>query len=468
MFIGRQGELRELRSRYATERPETILVSGKRRIGKSQLIVESMRDFDGLVISYECFKSTYRQNVQRMEEEIKKVFGNAYLHFDTLYDLILFLHENAASRKILFVLDEYPYMREGDATDSEIKNALDRIEGFDKKNPLKIIICGSSVDVMDVLDEQNKPLYGRFTSKIQLGPLDYYDSAMFYPHASNEDKVNYYCVLGGVPYFLKQIDDRLSFDENIVRLFFSATPFLRTELESQINHEIGKIENGPFILGIIRNRTISYTDILQTYNASRPDKSVDYALKCLKEIGAIEKRTIRQDNGKTKLYYAIRDTAITFFYTFLNISLGNPLLYDDREYYEVFIKEGLMHDFIPHMFERVGFEFLARMNRRGLLPVRLLDLYPYVINDRIGKQSYQFDIVGETRNGLINYECKYQDVPISPSSVRLENRQAALVKDHFIRTVFISKSKVLDDKVESYGLDDLFDERLKEPNRLAE
>ena len=149
MFIGRKEELEELNSMYSTKRCECILIEGRRRVGKSQLIAESTKKFDGLIISYECFKSTYESNLRNIESEIRKLLKMPYLRFDSLYDVIVFLHENAQSRKILFIIDEYPYMREGDATDSEIKNALDSINKLDNPTPSnslsaapRLISCG--------------------------------------------------------------------------------------------------------------------------------------------------------------------------------------------------------------------------------------------------------------------------------------------------------------------------------------
>ena len=456
MFVGRTAELKELVARYATDKMEAILISGKRRIGKSQLVLESQKTFSGIVVAYECFKSSYQSNLLQIQAEIQKAFKNPYLHFNSLYDVILFLHDNAQGQKVLFVLDEYPYMREGDATDSEIKNAIDRINELDHSNPLKIIICGSSIDVMELLDHQDKPLYGRFTSKIKLFPLNYFESASFFPAASLEDKINYYCVLGGVPYYLKQVDPSLTFDENIIRLFFSSSPLLKTELESQINNEISKIEKAVLLLDIIRDKTLSYTDILQVFNGVCPDKSFDYVLGKLMDIKAIEKIMVKLDNGKNRPYYRIKEISLVFYYSFLNVRLANPLLFSDEDYYKSFIEDNLKHHFIPLMFEKVGFEFIALMNRKKLLPDRLYDLYPFVINDKTTKKNYQFDIVGESEKGLINYECKYQDGPIAKSKAEGETRQATLANEKFIKTVFISKSEVLDQDTEVYYLEDLF------------
>ena len=456
MFIGRKDELIELNEKYLTDRLETILVSGRRRVGKSQLITESQKGFVGTVIAYECYKSTYESNLRRLEQEIKKTFNNNFLHFNNLFDVIMFLFEQSKKEKILFVVDEYPYMREGDETDSEIKNAIDAINSSDSNSPLKIIICGSSIDIMSILDDVDKPLHGRFTSKIDLKPLNYLESSLFYPSCSLDDKVKYYCVLGGIPYFLKQIDSNKSFDENIVHLFFSSNALLRTEIESQINNAIFKIEKATFVLDIIKGKTISYSDILQVYNNSYPNKSIDYVLEKLTKISVIEKIMIKQNNGIFRPYYRIKEPSLVFYYSFLNFNFANPLLFSDFDYYNTFIKDDLLHQYIPHMFEKVGFEFITLMNRYKMLPDQLLDIFTYIINDKETKSNYQFDVVGKTSAGLINYECKYQDSIASSSKIKREERQAELCHDNFIKTVFITKKESEYQDNESYSLKDMY------------
>ena len=101
------------------------------------------------------------------------------------------------------------------------------------------------------------------------------------------------------------------------------------------------------------------------------------------------------------------------------------------------------------------------MNRKGLLLDRLYDLFPYEIHDRKTKRSYEFDVVGETKKGLINYECKYKDAPIAPKEIYEEKRQMELCGEQFLKTVFLSKSPVLDDSIERYGLSDFFSAKLQ-------
>lgn len=455
MFVGREKELNELKEKYNSDTTEIICVLGRRRVGKSQLIFNSHQDFDGLVISFECSDTSYNDNLRNINQLIRKTFNNEYLAFNSLYDVLIFLQKEAEKQKILFVIDEYPYMRDGKANDSEIKNAIDKFDEMEKKNPFKFILCGSAIDVMNILDDTNMPLHGRFTKIIRLFPLDYLHSSLFYQNVTNEDKVKYYSVFGGTPYFLKQIDVNKSFDDNIVNLFFASNALLKTELDNQINGEINKVEKAKYILNIIKGKTISYTDILQLFRAAFPNGDIDYPLKKLQQMRVVDKVFVEQDNGKKKPYYRIVDNAVAFYYTFINQSFANRILFDDKDYYETFIKEKMNTDYIPHKFEDIGYQFIAFMNKKNKLPYRLIDLFPYVINDKQNKTNYQFDVVGKTKEGLINFECKYTEEIVKQEDVYLEKRQAELANKSFVKTILISKSKV-DANVDTYYLPSIF------------
>lgn len=456
MFVGRKEELEQLKSLYDSATTEIISVLGRRRVGKSQLIFNSYKDFNGLVISYECSATTYKSNIDNINVLIRKTFNNDYLSFSSLYDILLFLQNEAKKQKILFIIDEYPYMREGKATDSEIKNAIDKFDELDSKNPLKFILCGSAVDVMDILDDTNMPLHGRFSSIIRLFPLNYLESSLILSKCSLEDKVRYYSVLGGTPYFLNQINQNETFDENIIRLFFSSNALLRSELENQINGEINKVDKATYVLSLIKDKLLSYTDISQIYKSSYPNGEIDYVINKLQQMKIVEKVFIEQSNGKRKPYYRIIDNAIKFYYSFLLESFANKLLFTDKEYYELFIKAKLVQIFIPHMFENIGYQFITLLNRSNKLEDRLYDLFTYIINDKKNKKNYEFDIVGKSNKGLINFECKFQDKEIDPSKIYLEEQQTKLANENFVKTIFVSKSKV-QGKNKVFYLEDVFD-----------
>ena len=63
MFIGREKELKELTDALRRGSGKTaILIYGKRRVGKTTLIREAVKSFEGTVINYMCVPSTYEGN----------------------------------------------------------------------------------------------------------------------------------------------------------------------------------------------------------------------------------------------------------------------------------------------------------------------------------------------------------------------------------------------------------------------
>ena len=106
---------------------------------------------------------------------------------------------------------------------------------------MKLIVCGSYVDTMKALLERQNPLYGRIDLTLNLKPMDYYDSALFYPEFSEEDKVRLFSVFGGIPYYNRLIDEKKSVRENIIELIASSGARLENEVAMYLNSEISKI-----------------------------------------------------------------------------------------------------------------------------------------------------------------------------------------------------------------------------------
>lgn len=83
---------------------------------------------------------------------------------------------------------------------------------------------------MKSLMNYENPLYGRFDLKLELKPLNYYESQLFYNDYSNEDKVKIYSVFGGIPYYNKLIDVKKSVKENIINLIAREGSILENEI----------------------------------------------------------------------------------------------------------------------------------------------------------------------------------------------------------------------------------------------
>lgn len=103
---------------------------------------------------------------------------------------------------------------------------------------LKIILCGSYMDVMKSLLDADAPLFGRVTLSIELKAMDYYDTAKFYPEYSHEDKVMLYSVFGGVPYYNRWVDPKRGAMDNIMELIVSPGARFENEVRTYLSGEL--------------------------------------------------------------------------------------------------------------------------------------------------------------------------------------------------------------------------------------
>jgi AAA+ ATPase superfamily predicted ATPase len=93
-FYGRKEELSVLKEALDKKGFRGILLWGRRHIGKSTLISEAIKNFDGLVVYYQCLKADDATNLQGLLAAY--ALGSAYsgsLHFGDIADFFEFVLE---------------------------------------------------------------------------------------------------------------------------------------------------------------------------------------------------------------------------------------------------------------------------------------------------------------------------------------------------------------------------------------
>lgn len=205
MFIGRERELASLNEFYEKDGIGMTVIYGRRRIGKSTLITEFVKDKK--TIFYTATKVGKNRNLELFSRQVVDLFmpGVENISFNTIEAVFDFIDKNVKDDKLVLVIDELPYWAEkDDALLSVLQKYIDTI--WNDKN-LKIILCGSALSFMEkkVLSEKS-PLFGRRDSQIKLEAFSYLDAAEFVPDYSNEDKAICYGITGGVARYLAMID----------------------------------------------------------------------------------------------------------------------------------------------------------------------------------------------------------------------------------------------------------------------
>lgn len=350
MFIGRERELASLKEFYDKDGIGMTVIYGRRRIGKSTLIAEFVKDKK--TIFYTATKVGKTRNLELFSRQVVELFmpGMENISFGTLEAVFDFIDKNIGDEKIVLVIDELPYWAEKDeALLSVLQKYIDTV--WNDKN-LKIILCGSALSFMEkkVLSEKS-PLFGRRNSQIKLEAFNYLDAAKFVPNYSNEDKAICYGITGGVAKYLSMIDSNKSIDENIVRLFFRTDGYLYDETRNLLTQEFSDIS----LVNNIVEQIASGENALNIIAAKIGEKAqtVLYSLEKLRNVGLIEKKKcITDEKNKKKTQYVLKDYMFKFWYEFIPKATSVIEMGQGEIYYTKVVKPAL-HSFMGSIFEEM-------------------------------------------------------------------------------------------------------------------
>lgn len=443
MFYGREAERKKLSTMFRSGGQMVSLIYGRRRIGKSELIKQSLKDSDLKSIYYECKQTTERNNVDSLAELIGDSFHFPKPAFENIERLLQFLFEKSMQEPLILVLDEYSYLRENaKGLDSILQSVIDNYK--DTSN-LKLIICGSYVDTMKALLEKQNPLYGRINLTINLKPMDYYDSALFYSGFSNEDKVRLFSVFGGIPYYNRLIDAQKSVRENIIDLIASPGARLENEVSMYLNSEISKITNANEVFEALAKGFSRYKDLLDQSNVSSGPALVDILDKLIRMDVVAKESPINDENNRKKSGYFISDNLSLFYYKYIFRNISRMNIMDSEIFYDKYIADDFETKYVPKIFETICKQYLIRRNRKGLMEEIFEKIGKYYYDDPVEKKNGEFDIVTQDDLGYIFYEAKFRKNPVTESMIQNEILQVKQTGLECYKYGFFSRSGFLCD-----------------------
>ena len=315
MFIGRRKELDAMQSLYDKDGFGMMVIYGRRRIGKSTLINEFIKNKNA--IFYTATKVGQNRNLELFAKQVISVLDPDFesASFPSTEDIFNFITKKLPDKKIVLVIDELPYWAEKD--DSLLSILQKYIDTEWQNKNLFIILCGSALSFMEkkVLSEKS-PLFGRRDSQIKLEAFNYKDSALFVPDYSFEEKAICYGITGGVAKYLSMIDKTKTLDENIKHLFFHTDGYLYDETRNLLTQEFMDIA---LVNNIIEQIASGQNTInLISEKVKEKASTVLYSIDKLMEVGLIEKKNcITEEKNKKKTQYILKDHMFKFWYEFI-------------------------------------------------------------------------------------------------------------------------------------------------------
>ncbi len=238
-FVGRKEELEALKSLKERKKASLVIIKGRRRIGKSRLVIE-FYERNKKKYKFYSFSGNAPSSSTTAEEQklffvlqIKKYF-NVSLRHDHWYEILWFLSEQIKNENAIVLFDEISWMG---SKDPEFLSTLKTLwdQGFQQNPNLMLVICGSVSSWIDQNIILSTGFVGRISLVLTLKELSLKESSLFWGSQSHkisaQEKLKLLSITGGIPRYLEEIDPHLSAEDNIKKLCFDPSGVLYQDFD---------------------------------------------------------------------------------------------------------------------------------------------------------------------------------------------------------------------------------------------
>lgn len=399
MLIKRTNELEILNAAYQSDRLELIMVYGRRRVGKTTLLVQFCENKKAI---FHVSTSTNPHRIlQDLARDISSEIEVGKPQLETFQDALDIIDTLSKHQRIVVVLDEFPIMAK--ALESCMGD-LQRYIDFHKDNKnLTIVLCGSSLSFMkQQIEDYQSPLYGRKTAKLYIQPFTLSQCRELLPRLSLEELLQVYAVCGGIAQYLLAFSSGEPIKEQIKTLFLQPQGILSNEAIQLLLMEVKDVGTYREIMEQVANGVNQSNKI-----ADKTHKSPAVVSAALANLETLE--LVRKENpiGNTtrRGHWMITDSLFAFYFRFVSPFIGlldrgattGPYAYFEKHY----------NQYLGYAFENVCANHLFTQP------------YPFVKAGKwwgpnpVKRQEEEIDIMAVELNGTTHFgECKWTREPI--------------------------------------------------------
>jgi len=395
-FVNRKSELSFLEERWKSNKFELIVIYGRRRIGKTELIKQFIKDKPN--IYFLCDKRGTFDNISRFKKQISKFLQKPIIATNDLEEIFDYLLRETKGKRIVVIFDEFSYLVEkDDSIPSVFQRAVDNLL---RNSNMFLILCGSSMSMMEIGVLSGKsPLYGRKTGHIKLEKLPFYSYFEFYPKNKIEKNIEFYAITGGIPFYMEKFSENRSTFENVKKEIASKNGRLFEEIDFLLREEFREPEVYKKIIEAIsfgNSRTVN----ISNYTGISANKLWKYlnSLINLRIVGKDCPITEKKIKTKKTIYF-IKDNFFDFYMAFVE-PFKSDLMIDELFDFENNFKKNF-NQFVGKKFEKLVREELVRI----------------IFRNRFGKfgrwwqKDKEIDVVAlnELEKKILFVECKWKN-----------------------------------------------------------
>lgn len=407
-LIGREKEKQLLKLYIESNRSEFIAIYGRRRIGKTFLVTETLGDrldFDmtGVINGNSAMQLTSFALSLTQSGYTGKRPANWIEAFSALREVIT---ARGNQQQVLVFIDEMPCL---DTPKSGFVPALDLFwNGWaSRQKNIKLIVCGSATTWMvDNIIDSHGGLHNRITHEIHLHPFTLYETEEYLKandfHWNRLTICQTYMILGGVPYYLSLLDNKLGLPANVDRLFFSDDAELAGEYERLFS---SLFRNPQPYKDIIRLLTDNKSGLTRKEISSKLGKesggNLSKMLTNLENCDFLRKYNVREKKiNSNNGIYQLTDFYVRFYNDFCRLH------FIDSHYWSNSLNTPKQNNWYGLAYERLCMAHVQQIKQAlGIAGIRT-EYYSW--RSKQSKPAAQVDLIIERADDIVNLcEIKY-------------------------------------------------------------
>lgn len=367
VIIGRKQEQKELRRMFTSDEAEMVVVYGRRRVGKTYLVNQVFAE-EGFAFKITgLYKSKLRMQLENFSLALRDCSSDSSWEkprtwMEAFGQLKAYLKKTKTGKKRVLFFDELPWM------DTKGSHFMEAFEWFWNswgctQDDLLLVVCGSATNwIINKLFKHKGGLYNRAGSKIFLRPFTLAETEQYLQKQGIEweryDIAMIYMIMGGIPYYLKQLEQGRTVLDNVDNCFFKTNGKLWDEFDNLYETLFAQSEIYLRIVEALASKRIGLTrEEIITITKLPDNGTTSRALKDLVKCGFV--RAYHYFGHKAKMQtFQLADFYTLFYLRFVKENYGQ-----DEHFWTHMLDNPKKNAWLGYSFEQLIKEHIEQVKR---------------------------------------------------------------------------------------------------------
>lgn len=452
-MIGRTSQLKIMEKILSLKRSSFVAVTGRRRVGKTYLI-------DQMYEKYMCLRITGIQDAdieaqivnftQKIAEYSNIPIVTTPKNWQEVFLLLKkYLQTLPKNKKQVIFIDELPWIATKRSGFIQLLAHLWN-DYLSKQKHFILVICGSATSwIAKKIVNDKGGFHNRLTHRIELKPFNLGETSAFL----ESKKIKYtpqavaelYMVMGGVPYYLEQLERGNSVSQEVAHLCFSPNGMLKNEYNNLYKALFDHPENHEAIVKALA-KSPNGLNRIEIIEKSKVNAGGPYtrAMEDLLVSGFVEEIT---PFGKKKrgTIYRLMDEYSIFYHRFIE-----PNRSKDEKIWQTIYNSQPYKIWAGYAFETLCHRHIQQIKKRLGISGILTHHASYQEKGNKNTKGFQIDLIIDRKDQVINLcECKFYG-----AEFKITKEYAAKIRNrkHAFMEATQTKKTVFNTWISSYGL----------------